>query len=141
MQIASPGVNVSCLSNNGSSSILYFILADYFYAVNTSTGALVGQAVRMSPGLGIDAMFFDNGILYGVDSSNRIYSIDSISGVATYISTAALPPIVSGQYSYLNVITGLAPAPAPAPSATPEPCTMLLLGFGLIGMAGARRLK
>jgi hypothetical protein len=33
-----------------------------------------------------------------------------------------------------------APAPSPTPNNVPEPSTFLLLGFGLLGIAGTRRL-
>jgi hypothetical protein len=121
----SPYTYSSGLAND--SSTLYFVLADTLYAVNTS-GVLIGS-VSMASGLGIGSLVFENGTLYGADTSGKIYTLNTTTGASTLLSNTGF------------TIMGLTPAPAPAPSSAPEPCTMLLLGLGLIGMAGVRRFK
>jgi hypothetical protein len=81
-----------------------------------------------------------NGTLYGTgfanDLSSTIRTIDPVTGVSTVTAT---------QYysngDTVHGISSLAPdmTSTPPPTTTPEPATMLLLGLGLMGLAGIRR--
>jgi hypothetical protein len=62
-------------------------------------------------------------------------SNDTSIGLAIWNSYASVPVEIAFDNFYLNAPN------TPDPSGVPEPATMLLLGFGLIGLAGVRRFR
>jgi hypothetical protein len=63
------------------------------------------------------------------------YSATSSNGISKFVFTQDSGSQIEGNTSIDNVVvtTGI--------NSVPEPTTMLLLGFGIVGLAGARRSK
>jgi len=109
------------LSTN--SSTLYFTTGPNLYTLNTTTGAatLVG-----STGIGIGALVFESGLLYGGRSPVAVYTLNTTTGAATFVANVTGAP---------GTFWGLTPLPTPVPI----PGAVLLFGPGLAGLAAIRR--
>ena len=47
--------------------------------------------------------------------------------------------VLLGMVAMAEALDTIPPDPDPTPTSVPEPATLLLLGFGLAGLAGIRR--
>jgi hypothetical protein len=116
------------LSTN--SSTLYFADGVNLYTLNTTTGAATLVGNMGGPEMG--AMVLEGGFLYGGSNlpSLGVDTLDTTTGAAT------IGPSVTGTSSAFFAL-----APNPIPSSTPEPSSLLLLGSGVLGLAGVIRRK
>jgi hypothetical protein len=114
------------------SSVLYFGDGNELYSLNTLTGAATDIGSTGLSGDGIDGLVSEGGVLYaGYASSGSIppgsiYTIDTTSGAATFLST---------QSPTIGLVYGLAPI-------VPEPSTWAMFGVTFLAFAAFRpRLK
>jgi PEP-CTERM motif len=117
------------LSTNAGT--LYFADGANLYTLNTSTGAatLVGSMGGPEEG----AMVMEDGTLFGGENLPGF-------NVNTLNVTTGLATIVAGVSGTSSPFFALAPNPIPGPPPTvPEPGTLLLMGTGLLGLAGSVR--
>jgi hypothetical protein len=124
--LASTLTSYRALSTN--SSTLYFAKDYSIYTLNTIDGTptLVGS---FGSNIVMTALLMVNGTLYGADESGNFYTINTGTGAATIDSS--IPNVKGAVWALAPIISSPAPVPVP--------CTILLLGSGLIGFAGLRR--
>ena len=113
-----------------NSSTLYFADGVNFYTLNTSTGAATLVGNMGGPEMG--AMVLEGGFLYGGANLPSL-AVDTLN---TTTGSATGGPSVTGTSSSFFAL-----APNPIPSSTPEPNSLLLLGSGVLGLAGLVRRK
>jgi len=131
---------ISQYSLSTGSSALYFALNYNLYQINTQTGAptLIGPLGGSGPNIQFFAMVEVGGTLYGVDSDQRLYTVNTSTGLATYsvqIVSASAPTTPYG-----NNIVGLAPYAPPALQFIPmTPCRVVdtRSAAGLLGSGSA----
>lgn len=109
-------ISAWCLSTGSSS--LYYAFNYNLYRIDTGTGAptLIGPLGGTGPSatnLSFFAMVESGGTLYGVDPNDRIYTVNTSTGLATFsvqIVSASAPTTPYG-----NTIFGFAPYPLSSP--------------------------
>ena len=116
------------LSTN--SSTLYFADGVNLYTLSPTTGAATLIGNMGGPEMG--AMVLEGGFLYGGENLPG-YSVDTLN---TSTGAATTGPGVTGVSSSFFAL-----APYPIPTSTPEPSSLLLLGSGVLGLAGLVRRK
>jgi PEP-CTERM motif len=116
------------LSTN--SSTLYFADGVNLYTLNTTTGAATLVGSMGGPEMG--AMLVEGGFLYGGQNTSGLF-VDTLN---TTTGLATIGPSVTGTSSSFFAL-----APNPLPTSTPEPSSLLLLGSGVLGLAGLVRRK
>ncbi len=110
------------------SAVLYFGNGNELYSLNTLTGAATDIGPTGLSGFGIDGLVFEHGVLYGGYSPSTtlpdsIYTIDTTSGAATFLST---------QSAAIGLVYGLAPI-------VPEPSTWTMFGLAFLAFAAFRQ--
>jgi hypothetical protein len=116
-------------SGAGASSVTPF--PSGIFATTGPPYDLVGQTLDTTPGMAVigGTTLAGDYIHYDALGLGYIFAFGDRSDHNYFNPTNA---DVNGQF-FLNIAAGSAPV------STPEPVTMLLLGFGLVGLAGARR--
>jgi hypothetical protein len=113
----------------GPNGVLYASFDRPYNTLSDGLGAIdinTGSATLVGP-IGFDGVVnlsFKDGVLYGGDRSGQLLTIVTSTGQGTLVGT--------DTHVYLGGMTT---------SPVPEPSTMLLLGSGLIGLAGYGRKK
>ena len=105
-----------------SSTTFYF--SSYAAYSQYGLGALVGIEDMLFTQ---SALFTENGTIYEVEFL--------VTGYRTWQDYSAAVPLHGGVADYVQLTIEAAPSPVP------EPGTMILLGAGLIAIAGARRIR
>jgi len=126
--IGSTGVSgTSWFNLSTNSSALYYAVDGYLYTLDVTSGSTtpVGSITYNGNTVQIGPMVEEGGRLYGIDSNNSIYTLDTSTGAATYVAA-----ISDGMAAY-----GVAPISAPVPL----PSALLFFGPGLAGLAAVRR--
>jgi hypothetical protein len=98
------------------------------YQIDLSDGTCspVGSLGLSTPGaIELGLAFDDSDRLWALRGDGSIFTVDTSTGAATFVAQT----VVNNGGLAIN------------PVSTPEPSTMLLLGLGLVGLAGVRRFK
>ena len=112
---------------------------DQLVSLNTGDGS---ATVIGGGDLGFSRIYglaYDNPTMYGVTEGGLLLTVNTATGVAS--SLGQISDVTGAPLNVNWGATQITPSEEPIPEPIPEPATMLLLGTGLAGVAGAARRR